>query len=1574
MESNGFYYQDDGDALTLLCAVDAEAVGASATIPEAVGGRPVAALTDFAFKGCAALASLRLPSAMKDSPALDGAIGDCPDVRISWIGDPADVLTVQVVTSAQGQLGEGVEWTVEGLDSVPGDQYEYTLTLDGEVIGTAATTEASYAAALIEPGEYQLSVQVSRDGALLARGTSAKLFVASRVLEMTVPETIRNGENLSVEVSPLDGALSYYILLTDEATGKSVGSRTLSGSGGTATFGGYTLSPGEYRVTGYVYGNGYALTVPAVEKVTVSDTTRPACPAVKVPDSVAAYRTVKLSLTGGDYEIIEPSDEAIPLDSGSSGPVMPTALMRVDYKAPEGSGNDGYSPFPPGDMTVYEDTYTLSAREQGGKYSLSFCLCVDGVWSDWSPAYTMDVTAPPMIPDPTVAFYDRQTGAEVAEADLVAGRETEIRVSSDMAYIREPSLSFKNGDSWEKMERFGGSSGPNYASIIVPVRELIPGQYKLIMDIIPRGGPNIYSVPEDGFTYEFTVSGEGVELPELSVDKTEAWLTDDTVMLTIHAEGCVSARIERMLTTTEGQRHYGSETRSLDEDSYATFVQRTFYDDVNADATLVFKVSVSKDGVWSPYARISLPLHPRPQLAAPQVNISGESLTAGQELTISFPPVVNATRYETEVRNDDGSNSRVYYWDQPAQPDTPFTLPGYALGRGRYRVRVTAYGDGYRSATGEAAFAITGTRPAAPSVTADRDEIHLRERVTFTVAGEGIEAVRMWYGEDRGQGVNPTYTENSTQAVEPTDGAFTWSWQAGSSMEGRTITFQFATKQNGVWSNWREKRYTVLGLPELAQAEILCEDSYPGGADVSFTFAPVANAQRYEYEVYDPNGDYIRGNTYDEPTTVSFNGYTLEPGTYRVTVDASADNYIASTAERTFTVTSKAPAPSVTVDKAEPAYRDRVTFTVACPGAEQLMARISNDRYVMDYSRINVFEDPTDWTVTANWTGARSYAFAALVDGRWTAWSDPITLTVEETPSQQLPQPLIGAPATIQQGQDLSVSVDANGASEFRIYAYDAQDEQVFSRYFYTGSEQITIPGYRLSAGTAKLRVEAYGQGSSSTAEKTVSVTSGTRPTPPALDALSRTETKDNDFSFNIPAEGAERIAVRYYRSGDSNDVSYNDFKADGDPTVWTTRCSTSGEVWKYAFARKVNGVWSGWSAICTVQIAQREALRPVVINAPETLAGGKDLSVSFTDPDNGGRATGYEVRITKPDGNTVNYWDAQPGKVYTLDGLDLAEGDYTVRVTARASLYDNGVQTATVAVTGPRAAAPNVTRSGSETVHSGEKFSFTIGNVGGERIAWRKYRDDEIYSSGRLTVREDDTLWEISADAGIWTYRFALLKDGAWSDWSEPVKVTVEAWQAMDLAAPQVQPLPGQIADNADLTVTVTGPEEAQQFRVALLDAEENTIDYTNLYEPGEVTFPGYRERSLGMVRVRVVDYGDNGSRNQSEDAIIQVVAGSPGDAPQVTPPEVTESPDRQGSFTFAVNAPGADRAVVRWYRRGYPNDMGYAEFELDAAGAGEWTRTAGWFGTGEWRISFAVRVNGAWSRWSPFTGVTVG
>jgi hypothetical protein len=277
------------------------------------------------------------------------------------------------------------------------------------------------------------------------------------------------------------------------------------------------------------------------------------------------------------------------------------------------------------------------------------------------------------------------------------------------------------------------------------------------------------------------------------------------------------------------------------------------------------------------------------------------------------------------------------------------------------------------------------------------------------------------------------------------------------------------------------------------------------------------------------------------------------------------------------------------------------------------------------------------------------------------------------------------------------------------------------------------------------------------------------------------------------------------------------------------------------------------------------------------------------------------------------------------------------------------------------------------ETLRSGETFSFTIANVGGERIAWRRYRDDDSYDYGKLTVREDDTLWETSDGVGIWTYRFALLKDGAWSAWSEPVTVAVEAWQAMDLAAPQVQALPAQITRYEDLTVTVTGPADAQSFYVALLNADGETLDYQYLYEPGDATFPGYRASlPLGTLRVRVYDYGRNNSRNQSEDMTLQVVTGTPGNAPQLTPPDQsTQGTD--GSFTFAISAANADKAVVRWYRKGDPNNLRYSEFDLNDAGEGAWTRTASWFGTGAYGLSFAVRIDGAWSKWTAFTGITV-
>ena len=122
------------------------------------------------------------------------------------------------------------------------------------------------------------------------------------------------------------------------------------------------------------------------------------------------------------------------------------------------------------------------------------------------------------------------------------------------------------------------------------------------------------------------------------------------------------------------------------------------------------------------------------------------------------------------------------------------------------------------------------------------------------------------------------------------------------------------------------------------------------------------------------------------------------------------------------------------------------------------------------------------------------------------------------------------------------------------------------------------------------IRAEAYGSGyTSSTAEKTVTVAYNSgRPAAPAVTPAEQNVAAGNRAGFEIPTAGddwsADRIVVRYYRSGYSSNVRYSELEpsSQGNTTTWSDYSRGAGEEWKYAFAVRVDSVWSRWSNTCT--------------------------------------------------------------------------------------------------------------------------------------------------------------------------------------------------------------------------------------------------------------------------------------------------------------------------------------------------------------------------------------------------------
>lgn len=1206
VEADGFFYEKSMGALKLLCAADASATGSKVSIPPVIDGLPVNDLSDFAFKGCEGITDITLPGALAGNANLSAALADAMGAHTAFVDPGAGPDVVTVTTDAAGEVSGEITWRVEGFNRLDGDLFSYALTRDGEEYQLLPdSAEDAFSSLLTEPGAYQLSVEIWRAGEIVARGISPRLLIASEALALSAPEAIRNGANLSVEVTPLSGALSYYILLTREDTGASFGARTLPAAGGTATFAGYALEPGEYRVTGYVYGNDYAASVPTVRRVTVLGEPRPACPALQVPAELAAYRTATISLTGGAFEIMEPaisggSSSAPQPPSPTPYTAPPVAVVRASMRYPEYAEGSGSShPYPSGyaqtvQQELYGDSYALTQTSEGLHYELAFTVCVDGVWSEWSDNYTVDVVAPPPLPDPAVTFLDPDTGAELLPEEIVPGRAVDIRIDCSYANIGRPALYLLSEGAREEIESIvvvdSSSGNTRSVRLRVPVRELMPGEYRLEMYL--RSQLPYYSSPEgDTFAFAFTVPGEAQGAPTVTADKADAFLTNDAVTLSIHAEGADSAYVEFRLGDERSGYSTRSWTRSLYEDGNATVRADMYYDDDRFDGIpALFQASVSRGGLWSAWTRVNVTMHLREQLGAPAVVPEAAALSAGQDLRFSFAPVAHASQYEAELYSENEGRT-VYHWNVgEARPGTVLTLPGYAscLDRGSYTLRVIALADDYRPNTGTAALSVTGRKPDGPAVAADRDEIRIHDSVTFTVTDPDAEEIRVGRFERR-EGQEISYAEQNTSSLSVEGGAAAYTWRVYWE-EGTDVLLGFAANRNGIWSGWTELCYTVQGLPQLDGVAVRCRNSYAGGEDVGIGFNAVPNATRYSYDLYNPSGKLIDSRSDETPFALAYAGYELEPGTYRAVVEAHADGYASGASERVFTVGAKAGAPAVAADKTILALHERATFTITAPGAEALVARTARDGSASwSYTRINAFEDETQWTRERNWSGSGSLvcAFAALVDGRWTEWSPAIGIASAD--AAPLPEPVIAAPASADAWRDFEVSVAAAAASRCDVELLDARDALLFSGGISLDEGgTLTIPGYLMAPGTATLRVTAYGDGGSASAEQAVTVaTGGARPDAPVITPLSRTEIARQSFAFDIPTSGADRVAVRYYRSGYSNDVTYLDAAAEGDSTAWTDYRASAGETWKYAFAVRAGGVWSPWSGICTVQIAE---------------------------------------------------------------------------------------------------------------------------------------------------------------------------------------------------------------------------------------------------------------------------------------------------------------------------------------------------------------------------------------------------
>lgn len=540
------------------------------------------------------------------------------------------------------------------------------------------------------------------------------------------------------------------------------------------------------------------------------------------------------------------------------------------------------------------------------------------------------------------------------------------------------------------------------------------------------------------------------------------------------------------------------------------------------------------------------------------------TLPAGADLSLHLAGPSNAVWHNVFLLGSDGSRKTRILESKSGE----VCWPGYDLEPGEYRVVVYTVTEAYDTLPA-ITYSLTITGEKMPGPTLELPEsVRQNSEVRIPLKGDFLIRVEQ-------------YDQNGTllydDEYQPWDPEYLYidSWLEDG-VEGGYLLYCAAEYRDSCWTAFGPvSRVDILPFPALDAPVIHAESSYTAGEDFTISYDPVEHAEKYDVALNKTTNDYGFSYTVSAPQAIICYGYQLDPGTYRLKVSASAPGYKSSSKEYLFTVLpNPVSAPAVSVDRNIVNANEKYTFTIDTSGAEELRYRIGS----YDYGTINVLDVETLWTVSRSYGGTVTYRFCVYRDGRWSSWSEPITVNIREP--EPLPEPLFILPDTLNEGQDLTVTVEKTPtATQYTVYLYNSRGTQLASRSINSADGGTVIfEGFRMTAGEVKVRVSAYSGSASSQSEQSLRIQTGNRPQAPQASAESPTAQYGSRARFTVNAEGAAQAAVRYYQLGYTNNVNYETFTVNGDSTSWYKYMYNSAGTYRFSFAAKYEGVWSAWS------------------------------------------------------------------------------------------------------------------------------------------------------------------------------------------------------------------------------------------------------------------------------------------------------------------------------------------------------------------------------------------------------------
>lgn len=659
------------------------------------------------------------------------------------------------------------------------------------------------------------------------------------------------------------------------------------------------------------------------------------------------------------------------------------------------------------------------------------------------------------------------------------------------------------------------------------------------------------------------------------------------------------------------------------------------------------------DEEWTTIGSQEITITKKDDLAAAVLTNIPQTVTVDLPVSISFPAVENAERYEVYVKRLDNGDGRNFNCIAGANNTVSVTIPGDMLNEENigYLIRVIAFGTGYNASEAETNFvtiaAETSTSTRIIVLSADRDIVESNNgNVRFTVTAAGATLVRLyhegdWFWAPTNENSIAVFDVGFNESIlQPVWATACYDPQYG------TMT-QDELNRIAIWQLPFEGISNVLHIQVTSRGEtegpewVDVPESVSWGQWLPVTISEGGNAERYHIRIRTATNEQMYFREVNYPGTFLLPTTELETGKYHVSLDCGRTGYTWHHAgDYDFTVlplSGETPEPYMTADAETLLTYEPYHVMMYAPGAIALKAVNHDDDNDLNGYWENVEHIASDdfWWEEAGTFTLDGYAQYPADDTHTEPYWQKIGYVTLQVISRDLAAPEIQADPVVSNTDalDILIPLVANGGSyQVNIHHVNSLNtvyEKVLTAESATdGVLTFTVPAGKLEDGKSywiDCYVEGYRPGfNRSDYSRTILVNNSGAAAGITI-TTDRTEVPVNDpFRVTVDAQGATAIIIRcgdwsQGYPGEHVDEWFSEYQAFPE-ILYAQACYDENPVlpdnpWDSGWE---NLNWSSPSAVVNMVFTAEGPAGQADFTAPETIQRGDILKVTDIYPGDG--------------------------------------------------------------------------------------------------------------------------------------------------------------------------------------------------------------------------------------------------------------------------------------------------------------------------------------------------------------------